>query len=77
MMRKMICFLLVLAISLSLACPALAATNSPGSGGKPIYTPGSNPKTGDDIMIYAVIMLLALLALIVLLVISRKVFRKN
>ena len=77
MMRRMICFLLVLVLSFSLACPVLAAVNSPGSGGTPSYTPGDIPKTGDTIMQYVVIMLIALLALIVVIILGRKVFKKD
>ena len=53
MMRRMVCFLLVLMMTLSLACPVLA-TNSPGSGGTPSYTPPTDiPKTGDTMVVYA------------------------
>lgn len=76
MMRRMICFLLVLVFSLSLACPVFA-TNSPGSGGTPSYTPpASTPKTGDQIMMYVIIMVIALLALVAVVVLSRKAFKK-
>lgn len=79
MMRRLICFLLVLVLGVSLACPVLAATNSPsntppagGSG-----TPSTdNPKTGDQIMMHVIIMVLALLALVAVAVLSRKVFAK-
>lgn len=71
MMRKMICFLLVLVFSLSLACPAFAATNS-----LPNVSPNGNPKTGDQIMMYVIIMAIALVALVAVVVLSRKVFKK-
>lgn len=75
MMRRMICFLLVLLMSLSLACPVLAATNSPGN--TPSYTPPSDiPRTGDAIMTYVIILILALVALVAVVVLSRKVFKK-
>lgn len=70
MMKKMICFLLVLAMSLSLACPVLAAPNSPSN------KPSSTPQTGDGIMLYVVIMAVALIALLAVVVFSRKAFRK-
>jgi len=76
MMRRMVCFLLVLMMTLSLACPVLA-TNSPGSGGTPSYTPPTDiPKTGDQIMMYVIIMVIALLALVAVVVLSRKAFKK-
>lgn len=75
MMRRMICFALVLMMSLSLACPVLAATNSPSN--TPTYTPPTDiPKTGDQIMMYVIIMVIALLALMAVVVLSRKAFRK-
>ena len=70
MMRKMICFLMVLVMSLTLACPALAATNSTGNGSSDI------PRTGDGIMLYIVIMAVALVALIAVVMFSRKAFKK-
>lgn len=71
MMRRIVCFLLVLVLSLSLACPALAATNSPNN-----YSPDGSPKTGDQIMMYVIIMVIALVALVAVAVMSRKVFKK-
>ena len=74
MMRRMICFALVMLMSLSLACPVLA-TNSPSN--TPTYTPPADiPKTGDQIMTYVIIMLIALLALAAVVVLSRKAFKK-
>lgn len=70
MMRRLICFLLVMVMTLSVACPALADSPS----GKPSY--GSNPKTGDQIMMYVIIMLIAMAALAVVLLFSRKFFGK-
>ena len=70
MMRKMICFLLVLVMSLSIACPALAAVGSPTT------PPASTPKTGDQIMMYVIIMVIALLALVAVVLFSRKAFKK-
>ena len=55
MMRRLICFLLVLVMSLSVACPVLAAANSTGN-----TPPASTPKTGDQIMTYVIIMVIAL-----------------
>lgn len=75
-MRRVISFLLVLALCLSMACTAYATfTPSSGEGGTPSQKPTDNPKTGDIILMWAIIMLLALIALIAVIVISRKVFR--
>jgi len=92
MMRRLICLLLVLVMSLSVACPALAAVRSPGDrppvtppGHRPpshrppssgITLPGSNPKTGDQIMMYVIIMVIALLALVAVVLFSRKFLKK-
>lgn len=70
MMRKMICFLMVLVMSLSLACPVLAATGSTGNSSSDI------PRTGDGIMLYIVIMAVALIALVAVAMLSRKAFKK-
>lgn len=70
MMRRLICFLLVMVMSLSVACPALAAVSS--IGGKP----SSNPKTGDEIMMYVIIMVVALVALAAVVLFSRKSLKK-
>lgn len=70
MMRRLICFLLVMVMTLSVACPALADSPS----GKPSY--GSNPKTGDQIMMYVIIMVVALVALVAVLLFSRKFLKK-
>lgn len=73
-MRRAISFLLLVVFCLSLACPAFAAVDSPGEHG-PIKWPtfsGDNPKTGDIIMMWAVIMVVALAALIVLFVVYRR-----
>ena len=71
-MRRMITFLLLVAFCLSLACPAFAAVSSPGESG-PTQTPsGDSPKTGDTIMMWVAIMVVALAALAVLWVIYRK-----
>ena len=66
MMRRLICALLVLIMSLAVACPALAT-----------YTPSQDtPKTGDQIMMYVIIMVVALLALVAVVLFSRKLFKK-
>ena len=70
MMRRLICFLLVMVMTLSVACPALADSPS----GKP--SSGSNPKTGDQIMMYVIIMVVALGALVAVLLFSRKFLKK-
>lgn len=64
-MRKMISFLLVVVVLLSLALPVCATVASAGQSGTPAVTPSGkvNPKTGDMIMMWVVIMLVALLAL--------------
>ena len=68
-MKKFICLLLTLVITLSLACPALAATNSPSK-------PTSTPKTGDTIMPFVIMMVVALVALGAVALFSRKAFKK-
>ena len=70
MMRRLICFLLVMVMTLSVACPALADSPS----GKP--SSGSNPKTGVQIMMYVIIMVVALVALVEVLLYSRKFLKK-
>ena len=72
MMRRMICALLVLVMSLSVACPALADVIDSG----PDTPPASSPKTGDQIMMYVIIMVVALLALVAVVLLSRKAFKK-
>ena len=69
MMRRLFCFLLVLMMTLSVACPALASSinNTP---------PASSPKTGDQIMMYVIIMVVALIALVAVVLFSKKVFKK-
>lgn len=66
-MKKMISFLLVVVVLLSLALPVCAATPkaSAGQSGTPAVTSSSkaNPKTGDMILMWVVIMVVALLAL--------------
>lgn len=69
MMRRIICALLVLVMSLSIACPVLAT-------GSPVTPPSSSPKTGDQIMMYVIIMVVALLALVAVVLFSRKMFKK-
>ena len=71
MMRKLICFLLVLVMSLSIACPALAATNSGGN-----TSSGVTPKTGDQIMTYVIIMIVALAALVAVVLLAKKYLKK-
>lgn len=78
-MRRMICFLLVIAVCMSMACPVFAATNSAADTGKPSQLPssiGGNPRTGDMIMTWVFIMILALLALVVVYLCYRKFARK-
>ena len=73
-MRRMICFLLIMAFCLSLACPVFA--NSPAEDGpakKPVYT-GTNPKTGDIIMFWGLILVVSMVALGAVYVIYRKNF---
>ena len=74
-MRRMICFLLILAFCLSLACPAFAAA-SPGENG-PVKKPtssGSNPKTGDIILFWVLVMVVSVLALGAVYLIYRRKF---
>ena len=68
-MKKIICLLLTLMLTLSLACPALAATNSPSK-------PTTTPATGDTIMPFVIMMVVALVALAAVAVFSRKHFKK-
>lgn len=68
-MKKFICLLLTLVLTFALACPALAATNSPS---KPTVT----PQTGDTIMPFVVMMVVALVALVAVALFSRKAFKK-
>lgn len=75
-MRRVICFLLVLVFCVSLACPAYATTNSAGDSGRPVTKPGENPKNGDIIMRYVIIMIVSLIALIAVIVIYRKMIMK-
>lgn len=73
-MRRMIGFLLILAFCLSLACPAFAAVDSPGEDG-PAKRPnwwGDNPKTGDVILFWALVMIVSLAALIAVYMIYRR-----
>ena len=71
MMRRLICFLLVLVFSMSLATPVLAASSIPNT--PPV---GVTPKTGDQIMTYVIIMIIAVLALVAVVLFSRKAFKK-
>lgn len=76
-MRRAICFILVLAFCLSLSCTAFAAqVSSAADSGTPSRVPshnsGSNPKTGDIIMQWVLIMVLALVALAVVIWLYRK-----
>ncbi len=76
-MRSAICFLLILAFCLSLACPAAAVRHSSaGDDGKPPFGSGSMPQTGDQIMMYVIVMIVSLAALVVLIVLFRKKFGK-
>lgn len=75
-MRRAIGFILVLAFCLSLACTAFAApVSSAADSGRPSQAPsysGSNPKTGDVIMRWVLVMVLALVALAVVVILYRK-----
>lgn len=74
-MRRMISFLLILAFCLSLACPVFAATKSPAENG-PAQWWGDNPKTGDIIMFWVLVMMASLVALGTVYVIYRRNFCK-
>ena len=78
-MRRMICFLLILAFCLSLACPAFAAVKSPGEHG-PSHRPdkwwGDNPKTGDIILFWVLVLVVSLVALGAVYFVYRKKFCK-
>lgn len=75
-MKKMISFLLAVVVLLSLALPICATTPtaSAGQSGTPTVTPSGkvNPKTGDMIMMWVVIMVVALLALAAVVFFYRK-----
>lgn len=76
-MRQLICFLLVLALCMSMTCTAYATAPSPGEGGKPPSTPGTdNPKTGDIILRWVIVLVISLIALAVILILGRKIFKK-
>ena len=71
-MRRVISFILVLVFCLSLACPAFAAVKSPS---KPAPTPsGTNPKTGDVIMFWGLILVASGVALGAVYFVYRKKF---
>ena len=76
-MRRMICFLLILAFCMAMACPAFAAAKpSPGESGpvkKPTYS-GTNPKTGDVILFWVLVMVVSVLALGAVYLIYRRKF---
>jgi len=69
-MRRIVSFVLLLVMILSMACPVLAATDSIPNRA-PVYS-GDNPKTGDIIMTWVIIMALAAAALVAVVVIYRK-----
>lgn len=88
-MRKVICLILVLVICMSVALPAFASSpackdheDANGDGlcdicGKSMNNAGSaagNPRTGDIIMMWVVIMIAALAAIAGAVVIYRKKF---
>jgi len=76
-MRRLICFLLVLVLCMSMTCTAFAAAPSPGEGGEPSDTPDTdNPKTGDIIMRWVIVLVISLIALAVILILGRKIFKK-
>ena len=75
-MRRMISFLLILAFCLSLACPAFAAVDSAAENGpvkKPVWW-GDNPKTGDVILFWVLVLLVSLAALVVIYLTYRRKF---
>ena len=69
-MRNLICIILVLVLCMSLALPTFAAAPSAGDDNVAF-----NPKTGDTIMLWAVIMLVALVALAAVVIFYRKFAR--
>ena len=68
--KRIVSLLLTLVLSLSLACPVLAATSSIS---KP---PAVTPQTGDTIMPFVIMMVVALIALVAVALLSRKAFKK-
>lgn len=71
-MRRVISFILMLVIVLSMACPVLAATGSIPN--KAPTLDWDNPKTGDIIMTWVIVLVISLAALIAAIVIYRKKF---
>lgn len=76
-MRRVISFLLILAFCLSLACPAFAAYRPSEGEDGPVKKPASwrdNPKTGDIIMFWVLVMVASVVALGAVYFIYRKKF---
>lgn len=71
MMRKLICSLMVMMMTLCAACPVLAASVSGGNSSH-----GVTPKTGDQIMLYVIIMVVAVIALVAVALLSKKFLKK-
>ena len=79
-MRKVICLILALVFCMSLALPAFATrVSSAADSGTPSYYPiisaTGNPKTGDMIMMWVIMMLVAVVALAAVVVCYRKFAR--
>lgn len=70
-MKRVISFLLVLVLCLSMACTAFAAAGSPQNP-----PPTSNPKTGDIIMFWVLVMVASVVALGAVYFVYRKKFCK-
>lgn len=76
-MRSIICVILALVLCMSLALPAFATqVSSAADSGTPAARPSvsttGNPKTGDMIMMWVMIMLIAMVALAAVVVCYRK-----
>lgn len=91
-MRRVICFILVMALMMCVPFAAFATDvaspssgsaggNAGGNAGNAGTNAGSNaltsnPRTGDTIIFFAVVMLVALIALVAAVVIYRKKFAR-
>lgn len=81
-MRRLVCFLLVLALCVSLSCTVFAAVISPGQDGSAPTIPDKDdsnvPETGDNASLSAwlLVMVLALVVLVGLIVWYCKFMKK-
>ncbi len=69
-MRRVISFVLMMVLLLSLACPAFATTVNSIPNQPPVI--GGNPKTGDVIMTWVVVLAVSALALTAVIIYRKK-----